>query len=98
MMKKSLLLASAGVLLCTVAGMAAERPNIVVIYSDDQGLGDVGVYGCPDIPTPHMDSIAEDPFQKKGVAARHPETVSNLRAEWERWSRTAVPTPWGWKE
>src|ERR671913_354104 len=36
----------------------ARRPNIVVIVSDDQGYADVGVHGCKDIPTPHLDALA----------------------------------------
>lgn len=42
-------------------GRAAEgvaRPNILVIVADDMGYGDIGVQGCRDIPTPHIDSIA----------------------------------------
>lgn len=39
--------------------MRAEgKPNIVVIVGDDMGYADVGVHGCQDIPTPHIDSIA----------------------------------------
>jgi len=37
---------------------ASARPNILLIVSDDHGYGDVGAYGCRDIPTPHMDSLA----------------------------------------
>src|SRR4051794_30027603 len=37
---------------------AARKPNILVIVGDDMGYGDVGVHGCRDIPTPHIDSIA----------------------------------------
>jgi arylsulfatase A-like enzyme len=37
---------------------AASQPNILLIVSDDHGYGDVGAYGCQDIPTPHLDSIA----------------------------------------
>ena len=37
---------------------ADERPNVVLIFSDDQGIGDVGCYGG-DIPTPNIDQIAE---------------------------------------
>jgi arylsulfatase A-like enzyme len=39
------------------AAVAADRPNIVLIFSDDQGYNDVGCYGS-EIPTPHIDSIA----------------------------------------
>ncbi len=38
----------------------AAQPNVLVIYADDLGWGETGVYGCRDIPTPHMDSIAEN--------------------------------------
>lgn len=37
-----------------------EKPNIVVIVSDDQGYADVGYHGCQDIPTPSIDSIAQN--------------------------------------
>lgn len=33
-------------------------PNIVVIYLDDLGYGDVGAYGAKEISTPHMDQLA----------------------------------------
>src|SRR5687767_4535684 len=39
---------------------AADKPNILVIVSDDHGYGDVGAYGCKDIATPHMDSLAKN--------------------------------------
>lgn len=34
------------------------RPNVVLIFSDDQGVNDVGCYGS-EIPTPNIDRIAE---------------------------------------
>ena len=40
--------------------MCAEptKPNIVLIVGDDMGYADIGVHGCTDIPTPHLDALA----------------------------------------
>lgn len=39
--------------------LAAQRPNIVVIVSDDQGYGDISCYEHPkEVSTPNMDRIA----------------------------------------
>jgi arylsulfatase A-like enzyme len=35
-----------------------EKPNVVLIYIDDLGYGDLGAYGCVDIPTPNIDQLA----------------------------------------
>ena len=37
---------------------AAELPNIVILLADDLGYGELGCQGNPEIPTPHIDSIA----------------------------------------
>jgi len=37
---------------------AADKPNIVLILADDLGYNDIGAFGCPNVPTPHIDSIA----------------------------------------
>ncbi|NDE30068.1 MAG: arylsulfatase, partial [Flavobacteriia bacterium] len=34
-------------------------PNIVFILTDDQGYGDLGIYGATDIETPHLDNLAK---------------------------------------
>ncbi len=39
--------------------VAADRPNILMILSDDQGWGDVGCYGAADLQTPTIDSLVE---------------------------------------
>jgi len=38
---------------------AAQRPNIVLIYADDLGYGDVGCYGATRVKTPNVDRLAE---------------------------------------
>lgn len=37
---------------------AKTKPNIVIIYCDDLGYGDIGVTGHPDIKTPNLDKMA----------------------------------------
>lgn len=43
-----------------VAASAADRPNVIVIIGDDMGYADIGVHGGTQIPTPHIDSLAEN--------------------------------------
>lgn len=37
----------------------SSPPNIVIIYADDVGFGDIGCYGGTGVPTPHLDGLAE---------------------------------------
>lgn len=39
---------------------ASEKPNVVIIYGDDVGYGDLGCYGAEKIPTPHLDRMAAE--------------------------------------
>ena len=42
----------------TAAAAADQRPNIVILFADDLGYGELGCQGNAQIPTPHIDSIA----------------------------------------
>jgi arylsulfatase/arylsulfatase A len=58
---KRLFLLSLG-LLFSLSGFAAapatDRPNIVLIITDDQGYGDLGITGNPVLDTPNIDALA----------------------------------------
>ena len=65
-------LASSFLLLCCATGTgpnartapsrsaANESPNVVLIFTDDQGYGDLSCYGHPTIHTPHLDALAAE--------------------------------------
>ncbi|MEM6506070.1 MAG: sulfatase-like hydrolase/transferase, partial [Planctomycetota bacterium] len=42
----------------TAEAQAEEKPNIVYIYADDLGYGELGSYGQSVIKTPHLDKLA----------------------------------------
>ncbi|MEM1207639.1 MAG: sulfatase-like hydrolase/transferase [Planctomycetota bacterium] len=59
----SLFLMAAAVILTPHAAAEPARdrpPNLIIILTDDQGYADVGFNGCKDIPTPHIDRIANE--------------------------------------
>jgi arylsulfatase A len=40
--------------------MPPDRPNVVMVFTDDQGYGDLGCFGSPYIRTPNVDRLAEE--------------------------------------
>jgi len=51
-------------LLCAVPARAAAQtqppPNVVFIYADDLGYGDLGAFGARAIKTPNLDRMAAE--------------------------------------
>jgi arylsulfatase A-like enzyme len=56
---KRFIMAVAAVLLAALTVASAEKPNILVFLCDDVGWAEFGFQGSKDIPTPHIDSIAD---------------------------------------
>jgi len=42
------------------AADAETKPNVILMFIDDLGYGDIGPYGCKDIPTPNIDRLAKE--------------------------------------
>ena len=57
-MDKRLAIVATLALLCLPSPAASQTPNVVVIYADDLGYGDVSAYGAKAISTPNIDRLA----------------------------------------
>ncbi len=41
-------------------GLQAEKPNFIIIFTDDQGYQDLGCFGSPNIQSPNLDRMAAE--------------------------------------
>ncbi len=101
----SLLLA----LFCSLPVSAAQRPNVILVITDDQGYGPVGRHGHPWIRTPHLDALYDrsvrftrflvsptcSPTRAAIMTGRHPlkNGVSHTILERERLTLEATILP-----
>lgn len=78
---------------CSTAPAASDRPNIVLIYADDLGYGDVSCYGAKAVTTPHMDRLAREGLQftdgHSSSATCTPSRYAMLTGEYP-WRRTGT--------
>ena len=65
MVGTSLLLALTGMHSAAVAG-AAEKPNILFLFADDQRADTIAAHGNPHIKTPNLDKLAAAGFSFRG--------------------------------
>jgi arylsulfatase A-like enzyme len=82
---------------------AAEKPNILIIYADDLGYGDVSCYN-PDrgkIPTPHIDKLAAqgmrftDGHSSSAVCSPSRYTLLTGRCHWRSRLQSGIVGTWG---
>ena len=101
----SLLLA----LFCSLPVSASQRPNVILVITDDQGYGPVGRHGHPWIRTPHLDALYDrsvrftrflvsptcSPTRAAIMTGRHPlkNGVSHTILERERLTLEATILP-----
>ena len=66
----------------------AARPNIVVIYTDDVGYGDVSCYEGCDFKTPHIDRLAAEGLRFTHAYSNPLCTPTRVdpRRPWNPWS------------
>lgn len=50
-------------LFCTEPISAEDRPNVILVMTDDQGYGDLSCHGNPILQTPHLDQLASESIQ-----------------------------------
>ena len=55
-----LLTALLAAVLLSVGQFAAAKPNFIIIFTDDQGYGDLSCFGSKTIKTPNIDRIAKE--------------------------------------
>ena len=82
---------------------AVDQPNIVVLYADDLGYGDVQCYNPQrgSIPTPHIDGLAKDGMRftdghsSSGVCSPSRYTILTGRYHWRSRLQKGIVSLWG---
>ena len=60
----------ASIFVFTSLAIANERPNVILMMTDDQGIGDFGINGNTLIETPNIDAMAATPAARSGTGLR----------------------------
>lgn len=58
-MNNRTILLSLGIVALNISAQE-RKPNVIIIYTDDQGTLDMNCFGAPDLSTPNMDALARN--------------------------------------
>jgi arylsulfatase A-like enzyme len=81
----------------TIGAQEPQKPNIIVIYADDLGYGDVSCYGATSLKTPNIDRLAKQGLRFTNAhctsATSTPSRYSLLTGEyaWRRKGTNVLP-------
>ena len=73
-------------------GKVVNRPNVVIIYADDLGFGDLGCYGASGVETPNVDRLATN-----GLRFTHAHSVASTSTP-SRYALLTGEYPWRKRE
>ena len=71
MLNRRSFLTTAAALSAAPLHAASDKPNVILIYADDLGYGDLGCYGGK-IATPHLDRIAREGMRFTNFLSANP--------------------------
>jgi len=81
----------------TAPAQSTSRPNVVIIYADDAGYGDLGCYGATKVKTPNLDRLARQGIRftdaHSSAATCTPSRYSLLTGDYAFRRRDAVILP-----
>ena len=67
-------------LTCNQVEEKHEVPNIILIFMDDMGYGDLECYGHPLIKTPNLDKLAEGSIRYRNAFSSAPVCSATAQA------------------
>lgn len=74
---------------------AANKPNFIIIFTDDQGYQDLGCFASPDIRTPNVDRMAEEGMRFTHFYA-HTQLLAVRSGKWKLHLPRKVSTMQRW--
>ena len=72
LIRRSFCFAVALFLFVSTSASAADRPNIIFIFADDWGYGDIGKHGSTFCQTPHLDKMIEEGIDFSNFSVNSP--------------------------